>query len=256
MRHINLPLTKESDMPKSSLQQITIGIKSPIYSVKFFLHNKVILLLGIIPHVINLIIYIWIVRHIVIAKWIKPLFHSLSHKWDGTFIAPIFNSVFIEIVVWIIGILMYGIFGTAFVNAVASPVYDIIAQKAFEKTSGRAIPKQSFMDYIDSIVSEITKAIVIFCLFIISFFVQIFAPLALFIGIWYLGWNNIDRTLLLLNIPLKKRFLFGVRNWGLCIGLGIWSYIPVIGVLFAFSSAAAGAIIVAQHENLTEKEIK
>ncbi|MBX9838705.1 MAG: hypothetical protein K2X69_10400, partial [Silvanigrellaceae bacterium] len=117
-----------------------------------------------------------------------------------------------------------------------------------EKTSGNKTPNQSFMDFIDSIISEVTKAVVILCLFILSFFVQIFAPIVLIIGIWYLGWNNIDRTLLLMNIPLRKRVLFGIRNWGLCIGLGIWCYIPIIGTLMAFSMAAAGAIVYAKFE--------
>jgi Etoposide-induced protein 2.4 (EI24) len=235
-------------MSISPLQQIMIGIKSPIYSVRFFSRNKGMLLLGIVPHIVNLIIYFWIVRNIVIAKWVIPLFHSLAKRWDGTYFAQIFNPIFIETVVWIIGILLYGIFGTAFVNAIASPIYDIIAQSAYEKTSGKSIPKQTLMDFIDSIISEVTKAVVILCLFIISFFVQIFAPLVFFAGIWYLGWNNIDRTLLLMNIPLRKRLLFGFRNWGLCIGLGLWSYIPLIGALMAFSMAAAGAIVFAKHE--------
>ncbi|MBX9837766.1 MAG: hypothetical protein K2X69_05535, partial [Silvanigrellaceae bacterium] len=111
-------------------QQIFLGMKSPVYSVRFFLRNKGMLLLGTAPHILNLIIYFWIVRNIVIAKWIIPLFHSLALKWDGTFLAPLFNTVFIEIIIWIIGFLLYGIFGTAFVNAIASPIYDIIAQKA------------------------------------------------------------------------------------------------------------------------------
>lgn len=240
-------------MSNSPFQQFMIGLKSPIYSVRFFHHNKGMLLLGIAPHIVNLIIYFWVVRNIVIAKWLKPLFHSLALRWDGTFIAPIFNPVLIEAVVWIIGVLLYGIFGTSFVNATASPLYDIIAQNAYEKTSGRNLPKQTLMDFIDSIISEVTKAVVILCLFIISFFVQIFAPLVFFTGIWYLGWNNIDRTLLLMNIPLRKRLLFGLRNWGLCIGLGLWSYIPILGALMAFSMAAAGAIIVAKNKEQLKK---
>jgi len=229
-------------------QQILIGLKSPIYSVRFFLRNKGMLFLGIAPHILNLIIYFWIVRNIILAKWIIPLFHSLAQNWNGSFIAPLFNPVLIEVVIWIIGVLLYGIFGTAFVNAIASPIYDIIAQKAYEKTSGNKTPKQSFMDFIDSVISEVTKAVVIICLFILTFFVQIFTPFVFLIGIWYLGWNNIDRTLLLMNMPLRKRLLFGLHNWGLCIGLGLWCYIPIIGTLMSFSMAAAGAIVFAKFE--------
>ena len=235
-------------MSVSPFQQLFIGLKAPIHSVRFFLRNKGMLFLGIAPHILNLIIYFWLVRNIVIANWILPLFHSLAQKWKGSFIAPMFNPTLIEIMVWIIGILLYGIFGTAFVNAAASPIYDIIAQNAYEKTSGKKTPKQTFMDFIDSIISEVTKAVVILCLFILSFFVQIFAPFIFLLGVWYLGWNNIDRTLLLMNIPLRKRILFGIRNWGLCIGLGLWCYIPILGTLMAFSMAAAGAIVFAKFE--------
>ena len=235
-------------MSVSQFKQIFIGFKSPIHSVRFFVQNKGMMLIGIGPHIINFILYLWVVRHIVIAKWVLPLFHSLALKWEGSFIAPLFNPTFIEIIIWVIGILFYGIFGTAFVNAVASPLYDIIAQKAYEATSGKQAPKQTFMDFIDSIISEVTKAVIIICVFIVSFFVHIFAPFIIILGIWYLGWINIDRTLLLMNLRLKQRILYGIKNWGLCIGLGVWSYIPIFGTLFAFSMAAAGAIVVAKHE--------
>ncbi|KAB8030769.1 EI24 domain-containing protein [Fluviispira multicolorata] len=233
-------------MSHSPIQQIIIGFKAPLHSVSFFKSNKGMLILGVIPHIFNLLFYIWLIRNIIIAKWIRPLFNSLSTNWHDSFIAPIFNPTLIESVVWIVGILFYGIFGTAFVNAFASPLYDIIAQKAYEKTSGTPIRQQSFMDFIDSIISEVTKGIIIISIVIISFFVQIFAPLVFFVGIWYLGWSSIDRTLLLMNLPLRKRFIFGIRNWGLCFGLGIWNYIPLIGAIFSFAMAAAGAIIVAE----------
>ncbi len=233
-------------MSHSPIQQIIIGFKAPLHSVRFFKLNKGMLLLGVTPHILNLLLYTWIIRNIVIAKWIHPLFNSLSLKWQDSFISHIFNPTFIEIVVWIVGFLFYGVFGTAFVNAFASPLYDIIAQKAFEKTSGTLIRKQSLMDFIDSIISEVTKGVIVISIIIISFFVQIFAPLVFFIGIWYLGWSSIDRTLLLMNLPLRKRFIFGLRNWGLCVGLGIWNYIPLIGAIFSFAMAAAGAIVVAE----------
>ncbi|MGY3803256.1 EI24 domain-containing protein [Pigmentibacter ruber] len=229
-------------------KQLLLGFKSPIYSVKFFKHNKAMLFLGVAPHLVNVVIYFWIVRNIILAKWLIPLFHSLAEKWQGSFFSPLFNTTFIEIFVWILGILLYGVFGTSFVNAVASPIYDLIAQNAYEKFARKKVPKQTFMDFIDSIISEITKAVIIFSLFIVSFFVQFFAPVVFFFAIWYLGWNNIDRTLLLLNLPLKKRILFGIKHWGLCVGLGIWCYIPIFGTLMAFSFAASGAIIYAHFE--------
>jgi len=232
-------------MLNSPLHQIILGFKSPLHSLKFFRRYKAMLILGIAPHFVNIIIYFWILRNIVIGKWLIPLFNSLAVKWDGTFLAPMFQPFLIEIVVWVLGIIFYSIFGTSIVNAVASPIYDIIAQNCFEKTALKKIPKQTLMDFIDSILSEITKAIIVFCIFIITFFVHIFAPIVILAGAWYLGWNHIDRTLLLLNLPLKKRLSFGINNFWTCVGLGIWSYIPIIGTLFSFSMAAAGAIIVA-----------
>lgn len=232
-------------MSISAFKQVSLGFKSPIYSVKFFKHNKGMLILGIAPHLVNVIVYFWVVKNIILAKWISPLFHSLAEKWSESFFSPLFNSTFIETFVWILGILFYGIFGTSFINAVASPIYDIIAQRAYEKTSGNKVPKQTLLDFINSIISEVTKAVIIFSLFILSFFIHIFSPLIFLLAVWYLGWNNIDRTLLLMNLPLKKRLLFGIKHWGLCIGLGLWCYIPILGTMMAFSFAASGAIIYA-----------
>ncbi len=225
-----------------------IGLNSPVYSVRFLLSNKAMMFLGIIPHFVNVIFYFWFLRRIVIGQWLLPIFQALAHSWEGSFLAYLFHPTFIEIFVWMMGILFYGVLGTSFVNAVASPLYDIIAKKAYEKTLNQKLPKQGFWEFVNSIFSELTKALILFCLFIVSFFVHIFAPVAFIIAIWYFGWNSIDRTLLLMNLPLRKRLLFGVRHWGYCFGLGFWSYIPFVGVFIAFTLAASGALVVAHHE--------
>lgn len=178
------------------------------------------------------------------------LLNSLVKNGQHSILVWILQSHFISIFIWTIAILLYGILGITFVNAIASPIYDVITQAAFEETAQKKLPKQTFMDFIDSMISEFTKAVIIFSLFIISFFIQIIAPLLFLLGLWYLGWNTIDRTLLLMNMPLKERIGFGLRNFALCIGLGIWNYIPVFSILIAFALAPAGAIAVAKTDKL------
>jgi hypothetical protein len=237
-------------MPHSSLRQIFIGLTAPFLSFQFLWKRKNLLLAGILPHIVNFIIYFWIIRNIFINKIIPSLINSLIKNGQHSTLVWILQSHFISLFIWTIAILLYGILGTTFVNAIASPIYDIITQSAFEETAQKKLPKQSFMDFVDSMISEFTKAVIIFSFFIISFFIQIIAPILFLIGLWYLGWNTIDRTLLLMNLSLKERIAFGLRNFALCIGLGIWNYIPVFSILIAFALAPAGAIAVAKTDKL------
>lgn len=233
-------------MSRSILKQFFLGTSAPLYSARFLLQKKSLLLLGVIPHILNFFLYFWIVSKFIIDKWLHPFLNSLALKSNSEFIVSILKPHFFETLIWIFAFLLYGALGASFVNAVASPIYDYIAQKSYESTSNNKIPMQTIGDIIDSIISEVTKAVVVFCVFIISLFVHIFAPLLFLLSVWYLGWNAIDRTLLLLNLPLKERLRFGLQNISLCIGLGLWCYIPFISPIFAFTIASAGATLVAK----------
>jgi hypothetical protein len=227
-------------------KQFFLGFASPIHSARFLFQKKYLFFLCILPHILNLILYFWIVSHYIIGKWLNPFLSSMEEKSNLKSIFVMIRPEFFEVIVWIAAFLLYGALGTSFINAIASPIYDYAAQKSYEYESGFKTPKQSISDFIDSIISEITKAVIVFCVFLISIFLTFLAPLFFIISIWYLGLIAIDRTLLLLNLPFKERILFGIRNIGLCLGLGIWCYIPFISTLFSFTLACAGARLVAK----------
>lgn len=230
----------------SSLKQFALGVTAPFHSARFLLQKKSLFLIGLAPHILNFIFYFWIVSEIIIGRWLSPFLSSFAQHNNNSFLSIILKPQLVEIIIWIFAILLYGALGTAFVNAVASPVYDYIAKASYEGVSTNKIPQQTFADFIDSVISEVTKATFVFCVFIISLFFTFLAPFFFIFSVWYLGWNSIDRTLLLLNLPLRERVRFGIQNSALCIGLGVWSYIPLLGPLFAFTTASAGAILVAK----------
>lgn len=233
-------------MPLYSLRQIFIGLAAPILAFRFLFKQKKLLVAGILPHILNFIIYLLVIKNVLIGKIIPVLADSFVKTGSHPTLLWFFQSQFFSLFIWIIALLLYSVLGTAFVNAIASPIYDIIAQRAFEDISKKTLPKQTFMDFVDSVISELTKAVVVFCLFVFSFFVPFLAPF-LFIGsFWYLGWNVIDRTLLLMNMSLKDRLLFGKKHFIVCFGLGIWCYIPGLSTLFAFAMAPAGGIATAR----------
>ena len=230
----------------SVFKQFFLGFASPFHSARFLFQKKSLLFLGVIPHILNFILYFWIVSHYVIGKWLLPFLASLSTNVENSILQSLLNPRIFESFIWIVAVLLYGAIGASFVNAIASPVYDYIATKSYESTSLKKVPIQDLGDILDSVISEFTKAVIVFCVFIISIFVHVFAPVLFLLSIWYLGWNSIDRTLLLLNLPLKERLRFGVENVSVCLGLGLWSYIPIISPLLAFTTASAGGMIVAQ----------
>lgn len=241
-------------MSHTPIKHFFVSLASPVEAIQFLRKRPFLLLLGILPHVLNIILYVWFVAKIVIAKWLHPLLTFLGVKWESSFVSELAQSTFLEAAVWFVAVVLYGALGTAFVNAVASPIYDILAQKAFETTAGRKMSSQTFMDFIDSIVSEVTKGFIILSVMIISLFLSFLAPFFLLASIWYLGWNHIDRTLLLLRIPFRQRLVFGLKNAPLCFGLGAWSYIPLLNALLAFTLAVSGAILVAKHSEVYRAE--
>lgn len=233
-------------MTSSVLKKFFVGFTAPLHSARFLFQKKSLFILGVAPQILTFILYFWAVDKFIIGKWLLPFLNSLVLKTNNPFFLAMLKPQFFEVIIWIVAFLFYGVLGAAFVNAAASPIYDYIAKKSYEASSKDKLPIQTIGDFIDSIISEITKAVVVFCVFIISFFIHIFAPLLFLLGIWYLGWNSIDRTLLLLNLPLKERLRFGLQNTALCVGLGVWSYLPIISSLFAFTTASAGAMLVAK----------
>lgn len=234
-------------MSHAPIKHFFASLGSPVEAIRFLSRRPFWLFMGILPHVLNIILYVWFVAKIVIDKWMHPLLTFLGIKWESSFVSGLAQSTLLEIVVWFVAVILYGAIGVAFVNVVASPIYDILAQKAFESTSGRKISSQSFMDFVDSIISEVTKGLIILSVVIISLFLSFLAPVFFVASIWYLGWNHIDRTLLLLKLPFRQRIFFGLKNAPLCFGLGVWSYIPFLNALLSFTLAISGAILVAKH---------
>lgn len=235
-------------MVRSFIHQFSLGIRSPFDSARFLFQKKSLLGLGIFPHIVGIIIYFWSVYYFIITKWLHPFVNSLQEKSSMKFIVFILKPEFVDTIVWVLALLLYGALGISVINAFASPIYDIIATKTYEAHSKHIIKPQSLADFFDSILSEVTKAVIVIGVFIISLFLPLLAPLFFAGSIWYLGWNALDRTLLLLNLPFKERFRFGIENWALCVGLGIWCYIPLLAPLLGFTFATAGAILVAKTE--------
>jgi uncharacterized protein involved in cysteine biosynthesis len=132
------------------------------------------------------------------------------------------------------------------VSAISSPIYDFIAAKTFEKSTGEKLPNQGFRQMISSIITEVVKLSGYFGLLALSFFVPVLAPFFFLFSIWYLGWDHLDRTLLLMNKSFFERVGFGIKHVLACLSLGAWSYIPLLGGLFGFTFASAGAIAVAR----------
>jgi len=157
----------------------------------------------------------------------------------------------------IASVLLFTVVGVPLLNVLLSPLLDVIAAKAYVETSGKPIPNLGAADFLRSLLSEASKAVIVYTVIVLGFFLPMLlpgglfvsaaiAPLGLLVSIWFFGWDNADRTLALLGWPLRRRIAFGLRHFLACIALGVWAFVPFAGTLLSFTMAAAGAMVVAR----------
>ena len=225
-------------------REIVAGFLAPLESLKFFAEHKIYLLMGLAPFVVGLVCYFW-----VFSLWGLPWVVSLLATWGfdptGT---GLLVTAGLTAIYYIGAFILFALLGMPLVTVLASPLFDIIAEKAFHThvKFPVQIPALSVRLFVRSFVNETLKTmLVIGCLFA-SFVVPLLAPFAALGGLWFFGWDHLDRTLAILHLPLRKRIFFGFRHFLACVSLGIWRYMPLIGTLLAFVMSAAGALTVAR----------
>lgn len=188
-----------------------------------------------------------------VDSYFKVFYDNYVGTHTNFFTEYIFTYFVAQTLLWILLLVVYSVIGFFFVNTIASPLYDIVAQKTYEEFSKQTLRDQNFKEILSSLFSECIKFIVIVAVFILSFFMQILAPLSFVLSVWYLGWSQIDRTLALMNWKLRDRFTYGLRNFLSCLSLGLWLIIPFLGMVFAGSIACAAAYCVAQNKIIDKK---
>ena len=228
--------------PSSSFIQRELyeGFVAPLNSLRFLRHHKFLLVIGLAPHLAGMVGYFWFLST-----------HALSYaqqqlaSWAGNMNMALFHFA-LAALVYVLGTLLYSILILPLISTVASPVFDVIAARAYESTSGFLLPRSRFSEVVRSFLSECSKCILILGLFVFGFFFPLAAPLLFLASIWFFGWDHMDRTLSLMGHGLAKRLAFGIKHLVACMCLGIWAYVPFAGTLLAFVMSGAGAIAVAR----------
>ena len=221
------------------LGDLGVGLLSPVHSLRFFRNNKSLLFIGLAPQCIGLAAFVWVSTTHLVPYVNNFITSELPASWQT---GALLNLV--SLLVFMLLLLAYGLICVPVVGALSSPIYDHIAAKTYEITTGQKLPKQGLGEMLSSIATEIVKLSVYFGLLGLSFIIPALAPFFFFFSIWYLGWDHLDRTLLLMNKTLGQRVAFGFKHVLACLSLGAWSFIPLLGGLFAFTFASAGALAV------------
>lgn len=157
-----------------------------------------------------------------------------------------------QVTTFLIGIIAYGFIAVPIVNVLASPLFDVVAQKTYQSVREQVETPFSFTYVLRSLAFEAFKLLLIALLAVIliaSQFLALLAPFALIFSLWFFGWDHVDRTLGVLGLPLRTRISFGIRHFVACLSLGVWMFIPFLSTLFAFTFASAGASVVARIHN-------
>jgi hypothetical protein len=232
------------------VHQMQSGFLAPLECLKFFRGHKLLLVSALAPHLAFLagLVYASVVYGV-------PYVQSFGQSaLEG--LPPLLVESVLGLALILLSLLLYTLLGVSLLNALLSPLFDVIAAKAYEETAGRPLPELGFSDFFRSFLSECSKSLIVITCLTVGFFLPmvtggllltfLIAPALLFVSIWFFGWDNIDRTLSLMGWSLKARLLFGVRHALACFSLGLWVYVPFAGTLLSFTLAAAGAIVVAK----------
>ena len=230
---------QRSSRPIPFFGDFSIGLLSPLYSLKFLRNNKSLLFIGLAPQVLGAAVFVWLTKLYLLPLINTYVVTEFPTSWQTGILAN-----FVMIIVGFLLLLVFGLIYVPFISALASPVYDFIAAKTYEISTGLKLPRQGLRAIFSGVISEFIKLAVYFSILTVAFFVPLVAPFFLIFSVWYLGWDHLDRTLILMNKTLVQRALFGIRHAPACLMLGIWSYLPLIGGLLGFSFASAGALAV------------
>jgi len=240
-------------------RELRAGFLAPMDSLRFFRRHKFLLVSALAPHLALLGAALWATFTFGLPFASEQLTRLLPESAIVSGIPPAIFSAFLGVALFIACILLYTLVGVALLSVLLSPLFDFVAAKAYEETSGRALPKLGWSDFLRSFLSECSKMIIVYTAFIIAFFLPllvpggivfsfIIAPAFLVVSIWFFGWDAVDRTLALQGHGLRTRLMFGVRHALSCFALGVWMYVPFAGTLLSFTLPAAGAMVVAKVE--------
>ena len=216
------------------------GFLAPLNSLRFLRHHKFLLVIGLAPHLAGVAGCFWFLQNHAIAFAQEQLAAWSVHVGQGVFKFALFSFVYV------LGTLLYSVLVMPLVNTLASPLFDVIAARAYEQTSGYLLPRSRFSEVVRSFLSECSKCILLLGVFVLAFFIPIIAPLLFLASIWFFGWDHCDRTLSLMGFSLPKRLAFGFKHALACMCLGIWAYVPFAGTLLSFVMSGAGAMVVAR----------
>lgn len=198
---------------------------------------------GLTPVLVSLVGYLWLVHRFVATPtgaWVREQF---AESWLSALAGFSANILVYGVAMWLFNLLVLPL-----VNVLMSPLFDLIADRAYRWTTNVPLPELSKTAILRSFLAECSKLIIIWSVFLVAYVSPVLAPFFFLISLWFLGWDHMDRVLTLKDFSLKHRFLFGFRHAVGCICLGVWTYVPLMNTVFSFTMTAAGAIAVGQLE--------
>lgn len=224
-----------------------VGLRAPLDSLRFLLGNKTTLLLGLAPQLIGL------AGFIALATKPAAFLTSMVNGWFPAAWQGGALEVASSIVVTLLLMALYTVVWVPIVGVVASPVYDVVARRAFTAAAGCPLPSQPLSAVISNALGEAAKLLAYFFLLALAVVIPLLSPVFIVFSVWYLGWDIVDRTLAQTALTLRDRVRWGLGNPLACMGLGIWAFVPLVGALLGFAFAAAGGIVAAR-VGLIQKE--
>lgn len=206
------------------------------------------------PIIISVLLFygVWTVR-LAVIDYIIAFFDSLfniEEVVDGSFLMYLKMGLsgVIYITVWITSFYLYFTVSKYVALILLSPVLALLSEKVEEIETGNAYPfklnvflSDIWRGVLISCRNLLLELLVIFLVFVVTFFIPILAPLSPFVtfyfSAYFVGFSFMDYNLERRQFSLKNSSKFMRKYSGAVVANGVWFnllfYIPFVNVLIA-----------------------
>lgn len=237
------------------MKNILKGINYPFISIGYFFKYPKLILLSIIPFIINLLLYSFILFYSLYR--LKPKIISLAGLENSPDALNYILYFFLTVVVFFILIIISYIIFTIFSGLFTGPFNENISKFIEEKITSQITVSEYgfFKDLLINIKSEIAKLILYISVIIILFFIgflpiigSIFTMIALFLfSCFYSALDFLDYPMARKNYSLMWKIKSILSKPSLSFGFGLsaslFLVIPFINILLKPIFVVAGTLM-------------
>jgi uncharacterized protein involved in cysteine biosynthesis len=228
-----------------SIKSLSTGLAGYLRGARWMMARPRLLVLSLVPLLTGAIGFVVGVSLFFTYghDWLTELLVQWFSGWEDGWVRQVAYGV--AKVLMMVSLFMSFVLSAVVLTAiVAAPVHDYISlQVERELLGGEPFGDMNWSRWLQVMLGEVLKAIVVVMVPLIMFFipgVNLFAGL---VAAFLMGWDFYDFPLARRGWTFKQRFSFVVNEFWTVLGFGFWLAIPFVHVLLVPLAAAGGTIL-------------